>query len=137
MNRKPSLPQFSLFFCLLRLSKSGIESFFRRHDGLLRIFQKKVGQDTENQCAGNFRDGNLTEGYGQSADTGNQVSMGTDGGLFVPASAVVTVVSADTGNIITEGTDEGALLKLASSNNAAMLDTNGALIVPLDCGVIE
>lgn len=72
-----------------------------------------------------------------SADTGNQVALGTDGGLFVPASAVVTVVSADTGNIITEGTDEGALLKLASSNNAAMLDANGALIVPLDCGVIE
>ena len=72
-----------------------------------------------------------------SADTGNQVSMGTDGGLFVPASATVTVVSTDTGNIIQSGTDNGALLKLASSNNAAMLDSNNALIVPLDCGVLE
>lgn len=48
----------------------------------------------------------------------------------------VTVVSANTGNIIIAGTDGGALLKLAASNNMAALDANGDLYVPLDMGVL-
>ena len=70
-----------------------------------------------------------------SADAGNAIEVSsTDGKLFVDPGVVV---STDTGNIITAGTDGGALLKLAASNNAAELDTNGALIVPLDCGVLS
>lgn len=73
-----------------------------------------------------------------SSKTGNAITLasgtGEDGRLFVDPGVVV---SGDTGNIIQVGTDNGALLTLAASNNAAMLDANNALIVPLDCGVLS
>lgn len=73
-----------------------------------------------------------------SSKTGNAITLATgtgeDGRLFVDPGVVV---SGDTGNIIQTGTDNGALLTLAASNNAAMLDSNNALIVPLDCGVLS
>ena len=73
-----------------------------------------------------------------SSKTGNAITLasgtGEDGKLYVNPGVVV---SGDTGNIIQAGTDDGALLKLASANNAAMLDSNNDLIVPLDCGVLS
>ena len=72
-----------------------------------------------------------------AAETGNQLQFGANGGLLVPAAAAVTVVSTDSGNILQEGTDDGALLTLAAANNAAQVDANGALIVPLDCGMLS
>lgn len=71
-----------------------------------------------------------------AAETDNQVVYGANGGLYVPTPAETVVVSTDSGNVITAGTDHGAKLTLASSNNALAVDANGALIVPLDCGVL-
>ena len=73
-----------------------------------------------------------------SSKTGNAITLATgtgeDGKLFVNPGVTV---SSDTGNIIQAGTDGGALLKLATANNAAMLDSSNDLIVPLDCGVLS
>ena len=71
-----------------------------------------------------------------AAETDNQVAYGANGGLYVPTPDETVVVSTDSGNVITAGTDDGAKLTLASANNALTTDANGALIVPLDCGVL-
>lgn len=48
-----------------------------------------------------------------------------------------TIVSADTGNIVSAGSDGGSFLKLAASGNGLAVNDSGELIMPLDMGVLE
>lgn len=73
--------------------------------------------------------------------SGESILVSDSDGLHIDTSALTTateqvVVSTDTDNVISAGTDGGALLKLAASGNALVADGDGALIVPLDMGVI-
>lgn len=67
----------------------------------------------------------------------NNGNLYTDMSSIQQAIAGITVVSADTGNVVRAGTDGGALVTLAATGNALTVDDNGALIVPLDGGVIS
>lgn len=61
----------------------------------------------------------------------------TDLSAIQSAISSITIVSADTGNVITAGTDGGALLKVAAGNNLLTVNDDGELIVPNDMGVLS
>lgn len=97
------------------------------------VFSAKVGAGLTIDPSGNIA---LKIAEGENIlKTDGQGNIYIDTTALTAATDQV-IVSADSGNVVRAGTDGGALLKIAASANALTVNDSNELIVPLDMGVL-